>query len=130
MQNREHGTVGARVQELVGMPRRRERPGFRFAIADHASDEQIRVVEYGAERVAERVPELAALMDRPWTLRGRMARNPARKRELRKELLEPSLIAADVRINLAVSPFEVRVAHHRRTAVAGTGDVDHGKVIF
>jgi hypothetical protein len=82
MQDRQYGTVGDRVQELVGMPRRCEWAGFRFAIADHASDDQLRVVECGTERVAERVSELPALVDRARTLRRRMARNPTRKREL------------------------------------------------
>jgi len=53
MQNRQYGTVADGIEELVGMPRRRERAGLRFAIADHASDDEIRVVEHGAEGVAE-----------------------------------------------------------------------------
>ena len=130
MQNRQHGTVADGIQELVGMPRRRERAGLRFAIADHTGDDQVRVVEHGAERVAERVAELPALVDRSRTLRGGMTGNSARKRELRKELLESGLIAADVGIDFAVGPFEIRVTHDCRTAVAGAGDIDHVEVIF
>ena len=130
MQDRQYRAVGDGIQELVGMPRRRERAGLRFTIAHHTSDDQIRVVEHGAEGVAERVAELPAFVDRSWALRGCMTGNSARKRELRKEPLEPALIAADVGIDLAVGSFEVRVTHDCRAAVAGAGDIDHVEVIF
>src|SRR5206468_8217610 len=69
-------------------------------------------------------------MDRSRAFWRGMARNPAGKGELREQLLEPGLILADVWIDLAVSPFEVSVADHRRAAVSGTGDVNHVEVIF
>ncbi len=59
-----------------------------------------------------------------------MAGDPARKRELRKEFLEPGLILADVGIDFAVCAFEIRVAHDGRAAVAGTGNVNHVEVIL
>ncbi|HEX7974581.1 MAG TPA: hypothetical protein VF498_09250, partial [Anaerolineales bacterium] len=43
MQDRQHRAIGARVEELVGMPGRGERPGFRLAVAHHAAGDQIRV---------------------------------------------------------------------------------------
>src|ERR1700733_9594212 len=49
VQNRQYGTIGDGIQELVGMPRCREWPGFRLAIANHASHDQLRIVEDGAE---------------------------------------------------------------------------------
>ena len=42
----------------------------------------------------------------------------------------PSFVLADVRINLTPSAFEVDVAHNRRAAVTGTGDVEHVQVIL
>ena len=39
-------------------------PGLGLAVADHAGDEQVGVVERRAEGVDERVAELAALVDR------------------------------------------------------------------
>jgi hypothetical protein len=40
MQDRQHRTVGGRIEKLVGMPGRGQRAGFRLAIADHARDDQ------------------------------------------------------------------------------------------
>jgi len=59
-----------------------------------------------------------------------MAGNPTGKRELREQLLEPGLVLADVRINLTPSAFEVNVAHNRRAAVTGTGNIKHIQVIL
>ena len=53
MQNRQHGTVCDGIEKLVRMPRGRERTGFGLAVADDAGDDQARIVEYGAERVAQ-----------------------------------------------------------------------------
>ena len=130
VQDRQHGAVGGGVEKLVGMPRRGERPRFRLAIADHAGDDEIRIVEDGAERVAERVAQLAPLVDRARALGRRVAGNPAGKGELKKELPQPSLVLADVRVDLAVGALEVRVAHDGGPAVPGTGHVDHVEVVL
>lgn len=61
------------------MPRGRERPGLRLAVADHASHDQARIVEGGAESVHQRVTQLAALMDRARRLGRDMAGDAARK---------------------------------------------------
>ena len=42
----------------------------------------------------------------------------------------PSLVLGDVRVELAVGPFQVRVGHDARAAVAGAGDVDHVQVVL
>ena len=42
MQDRQHRAVRHRAEELVGMPRRRQRSGFRLAVADDAGDDQTR----------------------------------------------------------------------------------------
>ena len=55
MQDRQHHAIGQRIQELVGMPARGKRPGFRFAIADDAGDDQVRIVESCTERVRQRI---------------------------------------------------------------------------
>jgi hypothetical protein len=59
-----------------------------------------------------------------------VAGNSSGKRKLNKELPQPGLILADVGIDLAVSAFEIRVAHNGRTAVPGAGDVNHVEVVF
>jgi len=59
-----------------------------------------------------------------------MAGNAAGKRELLEKLLHPGFILADIRINLAIGSFEVSIGNQRRTAVTGTGDVEHIQVVF
>ena len=74
MENGEDGATVGGVQKLVGVPGRGERSAFRLAIADHAGDDQVGVVERGAVGVREGVPELAPLVDAAGSLRGDMAR--------------------------------------------------------
>ena len=91
---------------------------------------EIGIVEHRAERMAERIAQLAALVDRARALRRCVAGNAAGKRELKKELPQPGLVLADVGIDLAVGALEVGVAHDGRAAVPGTGDVDHVEVVL
>src|SRR5437899_376668 len=98
------------------MPGGGQGPGFCFAIADDAGDDERWIVEHGPERMAEGVPQLATFVDRPRAFRRSMTGYSAGKREPGKELLEPDLIPADGRIDLAVRALEVRVAHDRRAA--------------
>ena len=95
VQDRQHRAVGDRVQELVRVPARRERSGLRLAVADDARDEQVGIVERRAERVRERVAELAALVDRSRRLGRDVARDPAGKRELPEEAAQPLFVLAD-----------------------------------
>ena len=53
VQDRQDRPVGRRVQELVGMPARRQRSGLRLAVADDAGDDQVGIVEGGAVGVRE-----------------------------------------------------------------------------
>src|ERR1017187_2941238 len=122
VQDRQHGSIGNWVEKLVGLPCGRQGACFCFTVADDAGDDQIGIVERGPESMAERVPQLAAFMNRSRRRRRNMAGNPAGKRELLEQLFQPAFVLADVRINLAVSAFEVSIAHQRWTAVTGTGD--------
>ena len=130
MQDRQHRAVGGRIEKLVGMPRRGQRTGLRLAVADDAGDDEIGIVEHRPERMAERIAQLAALVDRARALRRRVAGNSSGKRKLNEELPKPGLILADVGIDLAVSALEISVAHDGRAAVPGAGDVNHVEVVF
>ena len=48
VQDRQHRAVACRVEELVRVPARGQRPGLGLAVADDAGDEQVGVVERGA----------------------------------------------------------------------------------
>ena len=130
VQDRQHGSVGNWVEKLVGLPGGRQGARFRFTVADDAGDDQIGIVERGPEGMAERVPQLATFVNRPRRRRRNVAGNPAGKRELLEQLFQPGFVLADVRIDLAPGAFEVNVAHDRRAAVTGTGDVEHVQVIL
>jgi hypothetical protein len=110
MQDRQHGAVGDRIEELVGLPGGRQRAGFRLAVADDAGDDQVGIVERGAEGMAERIAELAALVDRARRRRRDMAGNAAGKRELLEQLFQAGFVLRDVRIDLAPGAFEIDIA--------------------
>ncbi|MGY4362179.1 hypothetical protein ACVW0J_008672 [Bradyrhizobium sp. i1.7.7] len=113
------------IEELVRVPGRRERAGFRLAIADDAGDDQVGIVECGAIGMHQRVAEFAAFVDRAWRFRRRVARNAAGEGELPEKFSQSVCIARDVRIDLAVAAFEIGVGHHARAAMAGTADIEH-----
>src|SRR5215469_3188836 len=112
------------------MPARRKRSCFCFAVANHASDDELGVVERGAVGMGKTVAELSAFIDRARRLRRDVARNPARKRELSEQSLHSPLVLRYVRVDLAVRALEVGVRHQTRTAVAWPGDKDHVEVVL
>ena len=59
------------------MPCSGQWPGFSFAISDHAGCNQIRIVKYGTEGMAERISQFATLVYRARTLRRSMTGNAA-----------------------------------------------------
>ena len=128
VQNRKHRTVGLRIQEPVAVPAGRERARLGLPVADHARNEQVRVVEGSAVRVGERIAELATFVDRAGSLRRSMARNPSRERELPEELAEPVFVIRDVGIQLRIRSFEIGVRDNGRPAVPGPGDVDRAQI--
>ncbi len=130
VQDRQHRAVACGVEELVGVPARRQRPGLGLAVADDAGDQQVGVVEGGAERVRQAVAELAALVDRAGRLGRHMARDAAGKRELLEEPLHPGLVLRDVRVDLAVRALEPGVGNQRRPPMPGAGDIDHVEVVL
>src|SRR5262249_52483985 len=71
--------VPRRVEEFVGMPARRQRSGFRFAVADDAGNDQIGIVERRSVGVRDGIAEFAALLYRTGRLRRHMARYVAGK---------------------------------------------------
>ncbi len=130
MQDRQHGAVADRIEELVRMPARRQRPRLRFAVAHDRGDDEIGIVEGRAIGVRERIAELAALVDRAGRLGRDMAWNPAGKRELGEEPLHALLVLRHARIDFAVGSFEIGVGDQPRPAMAGAGDVDHVEIVL
>src|SRR5271169_1737559 len=69
MKDRKNRTVTRRIEKLVGVPARGKCARFRFAVADNAGDDQIRIVESGAICMNERITELAPFVDRTRSFR-------------------------------------------------------------
>ena len=53
VQDRQHGAVGGGIEELIGMPGCGQRTGLRLTVADHAGDDQIRIIEDRAEGMTQ-----------------------------------------------------------------------------
>ena len=53
VQDRQHRAIARRVQEFVRVPARGQRPGLRFAVADHAGDDEIGIIKRRAVGVGQ-----------------------------------------------------------------------------
>src|SRR6202043_3102132 len=129
MKDRKYRAVACGIQKFVGMPTSRESPGLSFAVADDATDDQIRIVEGGSIRMRHRVAQFAAFMNGAGGLRRYVTGNSMRPGKLAKEPLQSVPAALYRRITLGVRAFEIAVGHDTRAAVARTNDVDHVQVI-
>jgi hypothetical protein len=125
VEDRQHRAVACGVEEAHALPRAFERTGLGFAVADDAGDDEVRVVERRAERVHERVAELAALVDRSGGRHRHVAGHAAGRGELAEEAVHAPLVLRHVGVDLAVRALEVDVGQDRGAAVAGSCDVEH-----
>jgi hypothetical protein len=128
VEDRQDGSVGLRVEELVRVPAGGERAGLRFAVPDDAAHDEVGVVERGAVGMRERIAELAALVDRAGRLRRGVARDPAGEGELPEQLVQAALVGGHEREELGVGSLQVGVGDDPRPAVARAGDVDRVQV--
>jgi hypothetical protein len=127
VQDRQHSTISARVDELVGVPRGRERSGLCLTVADDTGNHQIGIVQYSAVRVAEGVSELAALVDRAGQLRCHMARTTG-EGELAEQVVHPVLVARYIRIGLTVAAPEPSIGRDRGATMSGADHVHHVQI--
>ena len=70
-------------------------------------------------RVCERVPELAAFVDRAWCLGRGVARNAAWEGELAEELAKSRFILGHMRVKLCIRPLEIGVRDDGRAPMPG-----------
>src|SRR6202044_3272559 len=80
MQDGQHRSIAHRVEKLIGVPAGGQRSGLRFSIAHHHGHDQVRIVEGRAKSMGDAVTQLAALVDRAWSLRSAMPADSPRKR--------------------------------------------------
>ena len=129
VQDGQHRAVARRVQEFVGIPARRQRPGFGLAVANDAGHDQTRVVKGSAVGMGERIAQLAAFVDRAWGLGRDMAGNATGPRELAKQPPHAAAVAFDGRVVLGVGAFKVGVGNDARPAMAGADHQQHVKLM-
>ena len=130
MKDRQHRAVTRRIQKLNAFPSAFERRRFRLAVADHARDDEIGIIKRRAERMHQRITELAAFVDRTGHVRTGVTGHSARRRELAKQQAHALGVLGDSRIDLRVGALEIGVRHDRRTAVAGTGNINDVDVVL
>ena len=128
MENGKHGAVARGIEKLVAVPGGGHGAGFGFAVADDAGDDEVGIIECGAEGVGEAVAEFAAFVDGAWGFRRAMAADAAGEGELAEEFAEAFEVLADVGVNLGVGTFHPRIRQGGWRAVAGAGDVNHVEV--
>ena len=75
MQDGQHRPIRRWMNEFIRMPSGGQRPGFGFTITDHAGDDELWIIKYRTERMAQRVSQLAAFVDRARAFRRRMTGN-------------------------------------------------------
>jgi hypothetical protein len=126
----EDGAIGDGIEELVGVPGSGEGPGLGLAIADDAGDDEVGVVEGGAEGVTDGIAEFTALVDGAGAFGRDVAWDAAREGELEEEFLEAGFVLGDVGIDFGVGSFEVGIADGRRSAMTWAGDIDHVEIKF
>src|SRR6185437_7293818 len=74
------------------------------------------------------ITELAAFIDRARYVRGAVARDATRERELLEQPLHACGIAWHRRVELAIAALQPGVGHQRRTTVPGADDRNHVQV--
>ena len=129
VKDRQHAAVAGRVQELVAVPARRERPGLGLAVADDAGDDQVLVVEGRAIGMAQRIAEFAAFMNAARRFRSNVAGNATGEAELLEQPLHALRVLTDIRIDFAVGAFQIGVSNQGRAAMPRPDDVDHVEVV-
>ena len=130
VKDRQNRAVANRVQELADVPGCRQRPGFRFAVADYGRNDQVGIIERGAAGVREHVAQFTAFVDRAGRFGSAVTADAAGKRELLEELAQPSLVFALVRVDLGVGALEIDRRQNSRRTVPGSGQEDHVQVEF
>ena len=125
VQHREHRAVVLRVEERDALPRALERAGLGLAVTDDGEGHEVGVVHHRAEGVHEHVAELATLVDRAGGRDRHVARDAAGRGELAEQPAYAVGVLRDLREALGVGALEVARGDESRTAVTGTGEVDH-----
>src|SRR5262249_47683836 len=100
VQDRQHGPVRDRVEELVTVPAGGEGAGLRFAVTHHYEGDQVWIIVDCPVSVRDAVSQLTALVEASRCFGSGVAANPARERKLFEEALHSRKVFTLVGINL------------------------------
>src|ERR1700730_698019 len=128
MKDRQDGAVFGGIQKLVGVPAGGAVTSLGFAIADDATDDQIRIVERGAVGVEQGVAELSAFMNGARSFRSDVAWDAVRPGKLAEQAFDSVAVELDVRIGFGVGTFQIAVREDAGAAVTRTNDADHVEI--
>src|SRR5262245_29771299 len=92
MQDRQNRAITDGIEEFVDMPRGCQRAGFRLAIANHGSHNQVWIIEGSATGMREHITQLTSFMNRARSFRRAVAPNAAGKGKLLEELAQATFI--------------------------------------
>ncbi len=129
VEDRQHRAVTDRIEELVRVPARRQRAGLGLPVPDDRADQQVRIVERGAEGMGEGVAEFPALVDRAGDLRRHVAGDAAGEGELAEQPAQPGGVPGDGGIDLGVRALQVGVRDDAGATVTRADDVDRVQVV-
>ena len=129
MENRKYCAVCDRVQKFIGLPGSSKRAGFCFSVTNRNGCNQIRIIKYSTKSMSDTISKLTAFVDGTWCFRCAVTGNTARERKLFEHFLHTVFIFTDVWIYFAVASFQICIGNIEITAVSGTGQQDHVKVI-
>src|SRR5579883_2822233 len=129
VQDWQNRAIANRIQELIGMPTGRQWTRFGFSVSNDAAHQQIRIVESSTVRMRDRVTKLSSFMNGARRFRGNVAGNSARKRELLEQPLHAFHALRDVRVDFAISAFQIRIRYNARAAMTRANDVDDIQVV-
>ena len=130
VQDGQNSTVTDRVQELVGLPRSRQRAGLSFTVAHGAGHDQVGVIEGGTKGMSDGVTQLAALVDGTRSLGCNVGGNAAGEGELFEQFLHALFVTADVGVDLRIGAVQIGVGHKEVAAMTRTGDQHHILIVL
>ena len=125
MQDGQDGSVAPRIEKVHALPGPLKGRGFGLPVADNRDRNEVRVVEHGAERTGQHVPELAGLVNQSRRVGAHVARHPPGCRELAKKAEHPGAIAGNPGIHLAIRTLEPHVGENGRPTVSGSRKKQH-----
>src|SRR6516164_4838325 len=130
VQDGQHGPICDRVEELVAVPARGQRPRLCFAITHHHERYQVWSFVDSPVSVRGAVAQFTSLMDASGRFRRGVATDSPGERELFKEPLHPGQVLALVRVDFGIRSLEIRLGKHSWRTVTRPGDENRVQVIF